>query len=220
MNGNRRWLKAALIVTMWAGCAGAVFAQSMNAGDIRGIVTDPSGAAVPGVAVSIVNKNTGVAKDLVTNSDGLYDTSSIVTGSYEITFSKAGFEKLVRSNITIDVGNFTVNAQLSIGAVTEQVIVNTDLALLQTENAEQSTTLEAAKLQQLPEVGQDSGKLYDPDTRIGGRAWRFAGRSKSWTGSRNQWKSAVQHGSCGRRCCDAAIQRKRRCDGAGDNSGS
>ncbi len=155
MNGNRRWLKAALIVTMWAGCAGAVFAQSMNAGDIRGIVTDPSGAAVPGVAVSIVNKNTGVAKDLVTNSDGLYDTSSIVTGSYEITFSKAGFEKLVRSNITIDVGNFTVNAQLSIGAVTEQVIVNTDLALLQTENAEQSTTLEAAKLQQLPEVGQD-----------------------------------------------------------------
>jgi hypothetical protein len=137
------------------GSAGTAFGQSMNAGDIRGIVTDTTGAAVPGVTVSVVNKGTGVVKELTTNQDGLYDTSSIVAGSYEITFSKSGFSKLVRSNITIDVGNTTVNAQLSVGAVSEQVIVNTDVPLLQTENAEQSTTLEAAKLQQLPEVGQD-----------------------------------------------------------------
>jgi hypothetical protein len=127
----------------------------MNAGDIRGIVTDSTGAAVPGVTVSVLNKNTGEAKDLITNQDGLYDTSSIVAGSYEVTFSKAGFSKLVRSNITIDVGNTTVNAQLSVGGVTEQVVVSTDIPLLQTENGEQSDTLEAAKLQQLPEVGQD-----------------------------------------------------------------
>ena len=75
----------------------------MNAGDIRGIVTDSTGAAVPGVTVSVVNKNTGVEKELITNQDGLYDTSSIVAGSYEITFSKAGFSKLVRSNITVEV---------------------------------------------------------------------------------------------------------------------
>jgi Carboxypeptidase regulatory-like domain/TonB dependent receptor len=152
---NRRWLKATLIAGLWVGYAGAVFAQSMNAGDIRGIVTDTTGAAVPGVSVTVVNKNTGVAKELITNQDGLYDTSSIVAGSYEITFSKAGFSKLVRSNITVDVGDITINAQLSVGAVTEQVIVNTDVPLLKTENAEQSTTLEAATLQELPEVGQD-----------------------------------------------------------------
>ena len=155
MNGNRRWLKATLIVILWAGCAGAVFAQTMNAGDIRGIVTDTTGAAVPGVTVTVLNKNTGVVKELITNQDGLYDTSSIVTGSYEVTFSKAGFSKLVRSNITIDVKEYQVNAQLTVGAVTEQVIVNTDLPLLETENGEQSSTLEAATLQELPEVGQD-----------------------------------------------------------------
>ncbi len=155
MKDNRRWLKATLIAGLWVAYAGAVFAQSMNAGDIRGIVTDTTGAAVPGVTVSVVNKNTGVAKELITNQDGLYDTSSIVAGSYEITFSKAGFSKLVRSNITVDVGNITVNAQLSVGAVTEQVVVNTDIPLLKTENGEQNTTLEAAKLQELPEVGQD-----------------------------------------------------------------
>lgn len=155
MNGNRRWLKATLIVILWVGCAGAVSAQTMNAGDIRGIVTDTTGAAVPGVTVTVLNKNTGVVKELITNQDGLYDTSSIVAGSYEVTFSKTGFSKLVRSNITIDVKEYQVNAQLSVGAVTEQVIVNTDLPLLETENGEQSSTLEAATLQQLPEVGQD-----------------------------------------------------------------
>ncbi len=155
MKDNRRWLKAALIAGLWVAFTGAVFAQSMNSGDIRGIVTDSTGAAVPGVTVSVVNKNTGVAKELITNQDGLYDTSSIVAGSYEVTFSKAGFSKLVRSNITIDVGNTTVNAELSVGSVTEQVVVNTDIPLLQTENGEQSTTLGAATLQQLPEVGQD-----------------------------------------------------------------
>jgi hypothetical protein len=135
--------------------AGAVFAQTMNAGDIRGIVTDSTGAAVAGVTVSVVNKDTGVQKDLITNQDGLYDTSSIVAGSYEITFSKAGFSKLVRSNITVEVKDITVNAQLSVGAVSEQVIVNTDVPLLETENGEQSTTMTATTLQQLPEVGQD-----------------------------------------------------------------
>lgn len=155
MKANRRWLKATLVACLWVGCSGVVFAQSMNAGDIRGIVTDTTGAAVPGVTVSVVNKDTGVAKELITNQDGLYDTSSIVAGSYEITFSKAGFSKLVRSNITVNVENITVNAQLSVGAVSEQVIVNTDVPLLKTENAEQSTTLEAATLQELPEVGQD-----------------------------------------------------------------
>src|SRR5258708_29853009 len=103
MNGNRRWLKVALIAGLWVACAGAVFAQSMNAGDIRGIVTDTTGAAVPGVTVRVLNKDTGVAKELITNQDGLYDTSSIVTGSYEVTFSKDGFSKFVRSNVTINV---------------------------------------------------------------------------------------------------------------------
>src|ERR1700739_50918 len=126
--------------------------QSMNAGDIRGIVTDTSGAALPDVTVTVLNKDTGVSKDLTTNQDGLYDTSSIVTGTYELTFAKQGFTKLVRSNITVDVAKITVNAQLKVGAVTEQVVVNTDIPLLDTENAEQSTTLEAQTLRELPEV--------------------------------------------------------------------
>jgi hypothetical protein len=147
------WLLTVWAMLCLAGTQDTAYAQSMNAGDIRGIVTDPSGAAIPDVTVTVLNKNTGVSKDFTTNQDGLYDTSSIVPGTYEITFSKQGFQKYVRSGVTIQVGNVTVNAQLSLGAVTEQVVVNTDLPLLSTENAEQTTTLEAKTMAELPQTG-------------------------------------------------------------------
>lgn len=150
-----RWSAMMLAVMLWAGFVGAGFAQSTNSGDIRGIVTDSSGAALPGVTVTVLNKNTGVSKDYTTNQDGLYDTSSIVAGTYELTFTKQGFQKFVRSSISIQVGNTTVNAQLQIGAVTQEVVVSTDVPLLNTESGEQTTTLEATTMSQLPQVGQD-----------------------------------------------------------------
>ena len=133
----------------------ASFAQSTNAGDISGIVTDTTGAAISGATVTALNLNTGVAKDYVTNQDGVYDTSSIVAGTYKLTFSKNGFSQLVRSSITVIVGNTTINAQLQVGGATETVTVSTDVPLLKTENGEQTTTLEAETLSQLPQVGQD-----------------------------------------------------------------
>ena len=69
---------------------GNAYAQSTNAGDIRGLVTDPSGALIPGATVTVLNLDTGVAKDYPTNNDGLYDTNSVVAGSYKLTFTKNG----------------------------------------------------------------------------------------------------------------------------------
>ncbi|MFZ0958717.1 MAG: TonB-dependent receptor [Candidatus Sulfotelmatobacter sp.] len=135
--------------------SGACFAQSTNSGDIRGSVTDPTGALIPGVTVTVLNVDTGVSKDYPTNQDGLYDTSSIVTGSYRLTFSKEGFEKLVRGPISLEVGFTTVNAQLQVGAATQQVEVTSDVPLLQTETSEQSTTLDSKSMSQLPQVTQD-----------------------------------------------------------------
>jgi len=143
------------VVLMGTGYLGIGFAQSTNSGDVRGLVTDTTGALIPGVTVTVTNNNTGVSKVLTTNNDGLYDTSSIVAGNYKITFVKDGFTKLERSSITVNVGNTTVNAELKVGSVTDQVVVSTDVPLLHTENGEQTTTLEAKTLSQLPQVGQN-----------------------------------------------------------------
>jgi hypothetical protein len=135
-------------------CISAVVAQNTNSGEIRGTVTDPSGSVVPGVTVTILNTDNGVTKELTTNGAGIYDAVSILLGHYQITFIKPGFEKLVRSGIDLTVGLTTVDAQLSVGTAQQQVQVTGEAPLLQTENAEQSTTLDAQTMQVLPNVNQ------------------------------------------------------------------
>src|SRR5216684_1905672 len=135
--------------------SGLCFGQSTNAGDIRGTVTDSSGALIPGVAVTVMNVDTGVSKVFTTNQSGLYDTDSIVTGPYTVSFIKDGFEKLVRGPITLQVGFTTVNGELKVGAATQTIEVTTDVPLLQTETSEQSTTFDAKSMALLPQVTQD-----------------------------------------------------------------
>jgi hypothetical protein len=146
-----RWSIAGLLLFAGAHCV----AQSTNSGDIRGSITDASGAVVPGAKITVINVDTGVSKDYTSNADGIYDTSSIVAGKYKLTFAKDGFEQLVRGPITLEVGNTTINAKLKVGSISEQVFVNTDVALLKTESGEQSTTLDAKTMADLPQTGQD-----------------------------------------------------------------
>ncbi len=144
-----------LVVMMLAVFLGTAIGQSTNSGDINGTVTDNTGAAVPGATVTVLNVETGVSKTYVTNDAGVYDTGSIVAGNYKITFAKQGFSTLVRPSITLIVGVTAVNAQLSVGSVTQEVVVSTDVPLLRTESGEQSVTLSAETLAALPQVGQD-----------------------------------------------------------------
>jgi hypothetical protein len=157
---------------------GPAYAQSTNAGDIRGTVTDQSGALIPEVTVTVLNVDTGVTKDYVTNQDGLYDTSSVVTGRYQITFTKTGFNRLVRGPVTVQVGFTSLNARLKIGSTAQEVVVTDNVPLLQSESGEQSTTLEAKSMAQLPNVGTDwenftillPGTSGTPSSETGGPA--------------------------------------------------
>jgi Carboxypeptidase regulatory-like domain len=142
--------------------AGLSVAQNTNSGDIRGTVTDSSGAVVPDVTISVTNVDTAVTKQLVTNNDGLYDTGSILPGNYQITFLKGGFDKLVRGPITVPVGIITVNGELRIGSTSQQVTITENVPLLQAENAEQSMTFTSQTLENLPQVstnGQNWGSF-------------------------------------------------------------
>ena len=128
-------------------------AQNTNSGEIRGTVTDPSGASIPNAKVTAFNLDTGISLDYYTNGAGLYDTVSILPGRYRITVSSQGFNTLVRDGIILGVGSpLTVDAKLSIGASSEQVQVAAEAALIKTETAEQSTNLAAEQMTELPNV--------------------------------------------------------------------
>jgi hypothetical protein len=145
------WIAAILLCI-----AVAAFAQSTNSADLRGTVTDTTGAVMPGVKVTILNVETGVVMELTTNEAGIYDSVSIRPGKYRVTFFKEGFGKLVRDGITVDAGvNPSIDAQLAVGTAQQQVEVTAEAPLLKTDTGEQSSTLRTEVMMNLPNVGQD-----------------------------------------------------------------
>jgi hypothetical protein len=132
--------------------AGVSHAQNTNSVDIRGTVTDASKALLPEVTVTVRNDDTGVSKDFITNGEGIYDTVSTLPGNYTITFSKAGFEKVVHGPVALQVGTATVDAALNVGSTTQEVVVSSDVQAMHTENPEVENTFNTQALASLPNV--------------------------------------------------------------------
>ncbi len=152
---RRNWI--VVFCGLGLGWAGLVHAQNSNSGDIRGTVTDSSGAVVPDVSVTVTNNDTGVVSKYVTNNDGIYDTNSILPGNYTLEFSKQGFESFKRGPIPLQVGIVTVDGVLKIGSATEVIQVSSDEPLLKTEDAQVSTTLSTVQLDNLPNSNPSNG---------------------------------------------------------------
>jgi hypothetical protein len=133
----------------------AAWGQNTNSGDIRGVVTDATGAIIPGATVTVKDVDKGETHTYTTDGAGLYDTGSIVPDHYLVTVTSPGFQTYVRGPITLDVRTVTVDVALKVGSTAQQVTVNTDVPLLQTETGSQSQTLKTEQLLNLPEVGAD-----------------------------------------------------------------
>jgi outer membrane receptor protein involved in Fe transport len=133
---------------------GRLTAQNRSTGEIRGIVTDPSGAVVPGVNVTITNTQTGVETRVITNASGVYDALFLVPGSYSIGFAKPGFQSFVRTGIVLAVQTLGVDVKMAVGSVTQQVRVNAAAPLVQTETSQQSITIPGSAVKQLPSLGE------------------------------------------------------------------
>ncbi|HYM09151.1 MAG TPA: TonB-dependent receptor [Bryobacterales bacterium] len=118
---------------------------------ISGRVTDPTGAVVPSVSVTIVNTNTNFKFTAATNSEGLYRVQSLQPGPYQATFDAQGFKRVVRGNIELRVGDtLPVDVTLQIGTVAEQVEVTGQTQLLETETSATGTVAEGKVLYNLP----------------------------------------------------------------------
>src|SRR5579863_6760230 len=144
-----------VLLAIVAFLSGVLLAQNIVTGGISGTVTDPSGAVVPNAKVSLKSNSTGETATTNTSSTGLYNFPLLKPGSYTVTISQSGFRSF---SDTVDVllGQIsTANIKLVVGNTSETIEVSGQAPLLQTEDANISTTFNSAQINDLPAPGGD-----------------------------------------------------------------
>ncbi len=146
----RRYLVLGLAVALALGLTAPALAQILY-GSVVGVVKDPQGAMIPGVTVTITNKETGLTRETVTDTQGAYTVTNVPPGPYDVKVSLQGFREFVRSNVPVTIGNISrVDVTLEVGTLTETVTVASESSLLQTDKADISTELKAEAITQMP----------------------------------------------------------------------
>ncbi len=140
---------AAIFVVMFLAFSIQMQAQQ-TLGAITGVVTDTSGASAPGASVSIRNVATNLVVTAQTKNDGSFNVVDLPIGTYEVTLTRPGFEKVVYSHILVQ-GSLTttLNAVLRPGEVTTSVTVEATPLLNQTD-ASNGYTLGTSVIQSTP----------------------------------------------------------------------
>jgi hypothetical protein len=141
-------LAKTLAICLLVGTLG--FAQEFRA-TVTGRVTDPSGAPIPGVAVHIKNIDTNEAATGTTDSSGAYTIPFLRPGNYTMTVETAGFKKLNREGITLQVSQTAaIDLKLEVGGVTEQVTVTGEAPLLETAKADRGSVIDNRGVTEFP----------------------------------------------------------------------
>ena len=131
-------------------------AQVTSAGQINGVVTDKTGAVVPGATITLTDTSTQEQRNSTSNAAGQYVFVNVPPGKYNITVVKTGFSKFVISAQTVTVGSpVTANVTLEVGAASQTVEVAATGVELQTTNATIGNTVTGVTLEALPSLGRD-----------------------------------------------------------------
>src|SRR5882724_3933855 len=131
-------------------------AQLGNEGSIEGIVTDPSGAVIPGVMLCVKNPNTSDTFNTTTNELGLFRFPVLPVGSYELVAEHPGFASLIQKNVVVNIGaevNLTLSLRLATG--TETVVVKSETPLLESTRSQVSSIVDARSVANLPLNGRN-----------------------------------------------------------------
>jgi hypothetical protein len=130
--------------------ANGATAQEFRA-TVRGQVLDSSKGALPGATVTLTNISTNEAATAVTNAEGSYSVPFLRPGSYTMTVELSGFQKYTRSGMVLQVNETaTINVEMGVGGLTEQVSVTAESPLLETSNASRGTVIDSARIAEIP----------------------------------------------------------------------
>ena len=167
-------------------------AQGETTSAIVGTVVDPSGAALPRATVTIVGTETGSRRSAKTDDAGRFNFPQLKPGSYSVTVEAEGFEPQTNVSVSSALGQRqTVSFLLRLAAAKGEVTVTGAAPLVNTENPNTSTTLNAPALENLPNPG---GDMTYPLQFAAGALMNTAGSSNDFVGGTNGYGNVQFNG--------------------------
>lgn len=145
--------------------------------DLSGVVSDGTGAVLPGVTVTLSNVDTGFSRSTVTDSGGRYSFNAVPpTGRWTLATELSGFAPQKREGLQFQANTRPeINLQLSVGGIQEAVTVEAVAPLVRTRESELSSIIEAKQVEELPTNGrnfmsllQTSGSVVSTGNGTGG----------------------------------------------------
>ena len=126
-----------------------------NTGEIGGLVVDGSGGVLPGATIIASHPDSGLRVERVTDSQGRFFLPALPTGRWEVVAELPGFQRAVQRGITLEIGRtLELEFALTLGAVSEEVVVEVTAPLLQVTTAEISDVIETREVEQIPLNGR------------------------------------------------------------------
>jgi hypothetical protein len=136
------------------------FSQAVAVAEVSGIVTDPSGSPVPGAQVTMVERETGFTRTMVTNVEGRYAIPNLPVGQYSLEVTAKGFKSYTQAGIILQVANnIELNVPLQLGAVSEKVEVSAKANMVETTDNSISQVVDQERVVDLPLNGRQPTDL-------------------------------------------------------------
>ena len=134
----------------------ALQAQQANNAILVGVISDSTGAFLPGATVTATHVATNTSVDILTDERGQYRTPPLRIGDYELTVRLDGFRTFVRRGVVLNIGDVrNVDATLDIGAIAETVTVDATPPPLNTSDSTVGTVITNEQIAALPLNGRD-----------------------------------------------------------------
>ncbi len=167
---------------------------------IRGTVTDPSGAGVPGAEVKATNLQTQVSSTVMSGDDGSFEFLSLAPGTYEVTVTKTGFRTFTARNIPLALNQiYNLPVALEVGEVTQSVQVEANPTQVETTTTQLGTIIDAKQIVDLPLLGRNWTTLQQLVPGVVGGSDRFGTQSTpgnyATNGSESQQNSFLINGA-------------------------
>ena len=148
-------VRLSFVLFVVLGLSAIATAQSTTSGAIGGVVSNPNKEVVPGAAVTVVNTETNKEDSATSDDQGRFKIVNLRPGSYKVTINGSGFSPYTQENVTVEVGRETsLDAALSIGAVTGTVEVTSEAPVINTTQQDFSTNLNQVSINNLPTNGR------------------------------------------------------------------